>query len=497
MPTPAIRNARKSLRQASSYAQWREAAQTYDELAGHQRWKAMDQSTQYDYRAIRTRVERLRELMASGDHHALLFDLNEGIHGNMGGMGHQELYHRARFGTKQLIVEYVDAIVDALDVIADPDLDDISHVEKLDFFRRAHHCFGQSALMMSGSGMLLYFHIGVVKALWEQRLLPAVLSGSSGGSLVGSIVATHTDVELARIFDPAYLVHKADPDQAPPSILQRLRKPMLEVREIKALIARLVPEMTFQEAYDKTGRHLNISISPAEAHQTSRLLNAVTSPNVLIREAILASCAVPGVYPPVTLAAKDKEGQRKPYLPGRRWVDGAVSDDLPAKRLARLYGVNHFIVSQTNPHVIPFISDTRRRNDIGHVVRVAAIRTAREWLNGGATLLRRPLARRPRLNRATNIVLSVLNQDYVGDINILPPYKFYNPVRLLTHLPETEIAGLMSMGERAAWPKLEMVRIQTRIGRHLDDVLRQYETLDLQRAAPRTNPTRRSRSMPA
>lgn len=485
------------MHEARNYAQWSDAAQAYDELAGHQRWKATDQSSQYDYRAIRTRVERLRELIASGDHHGLLFDLNEGIHGNMGGMGRLELYHRARFGTKQLIVEYVDAIVDALDVIADPDIDDISIEDKLDFFRRAHHCFGQSALMMSGSGMLLYFHIGVVKALWEQGLLPTVLSGSSGGSFVGSIVATHTDAELQKIFDPNYLVHKIDPGEQPPGILQRLRQPVLQVSEIKAIIARLVPDMTFQEAYDKTGRHLNISISPAEAHQTSRLLNAVTSPNVLIREAILASAAVPGVYPPVTLAAKDKDGKKKQYLPTRRWVDGAVSDDLPAKRLARLYGVNHFIVSQTNPHVIPFISDARRRNEIGNVLRIAATRTARVWLNAGATLLSRPLSRRPRLNRATNIVLSVLNQDYAGDINILPPYKFYNPVRLLTHLSEAEIAELIAMGERAAWPKLEMVRIQTRIGRHLESIRRDYEALATYAPAQRKRPAAHIRTTAA
>ena len=37
--------------------------------------------------------------------------------------------------------------------------------------------------------------------------------------------------------------------------------------------------------------------------QRSRLLNATTSPNALIREAVLASCAIPGMFPAVTLAA--------------------------------------------------------------------------------------------------------------------------------------------------------------------------------------------------
>ena len=60
--------------------------------------------------------------------------------------------------------------------------------------------------MMSGSGSLLYFHAGVIRALGEADLLPTIMSGSSGGSLVGSIVATHTDDELRQsVFPPVTL----------------------------------------------------------------------------------------------------------------------------------------------------------------------------------------------------------------------------------------------------------------------------------------------------
>ena len=49
----------------------------------------------------------------------------------------------------------------------------------------------------------------------------------------------------------------------------------------------------------------------------------------------MASCAVPGVFPPVMLMAKTQHGERQPYLPTRKWVDGSIADDLPAKRLQR------------------------------------------------------------------------------------------------------------------------------------------------------------------
>ncbi len=469
------RQLERAISDAADYEEWKAAAIAYDEATGLDRWRRKDPTRQYDYVSIRLRLDRLRAMRAKHDYHGLLFNLNEGIHGNMGGMGNSALYHRARFGTKQLIEDYVEEIVDALELLGDPAMEEITLEEKLDFFRRAQHCFGQSALMMSGAGMLLYFHVGVVKALWGQGLLPNILSGSSGGAFVGSVLATHTDDELEKIFDPEYLVHEIEEAKGLIGTLDRLRPKILEQDEIREVVDRLVPDMTFQEAYERTERRVNVSIAPAETHQTSRLLNATTSPNVFIREAIMASAAVPGVYPPVTLAAKNKYGERQEYLPSRKWVDGSFSDDLPSKRLARLYGVNHFIVSQTNPHIIPFISDTRRKQDALSVVAQATTRTAREWINAGATILRRPIARRPSLQRMTDSILSVINQDYMGDINILPPYRVHRPTKLLAHLSEKEILSLIEMGERATWPKIEMIRIQTRISQTLDRIRNSYE----------------------
>ena len=43
------------------------------------------------------------------------------------------------------------------------------------------------------------------------------------------------------------------------------------------------------------------------------------------------------------------------------FVDGSVANDLPMQRLTELFNVNTFIVSQVNPHVVPFVSvDTGR-----------------------------------------------------------------------------------------------------------------------------------------
>lgn len=475
----------RDMAKASCYEEWKQAAVGYDSESGHDRWKRMDQSRRYDYVSIRMRLDRLRGFRARHDNAGLLFNLNEGIHGNMGGMGSPALYRKTQFGTKQLIVDYVDEIVDALEHLGSAEVDDISFEDKLDFFRRAHHCFGQSALMMSGAGSLLYFHVGVVKALWEQDLLPLILSGSSGGAFVSALLCTHSEKELEHFFDPENLVYEIKRDAGLFDRLAQFTPQVMQIDEIREVLDRLIPDLTFEESFERTGRHLNISIAPAETHQTSRLLNSITSPNVFIREACMASGAIPGVYPPVTLAAKNNLGERQAYLPSRKWVDGSVSDDLPAKRLARLYGVNHYIVSQTNPHVIPFVTDAKRAQDPVSVLSFAAKRTAREWMNASAAVMRRPLALSPTLSKFTNTAMSIINQDYVGDVNILPEARFYNPFRLLAHRTVSEIMDLISAGERATWPKIEMIRIQTRISRTLERKLAEYETQYVKQAEGR------------
>ena len=471
----STRKLEKAMEKASSYEEWKEAAIAHDKKNGLDRWKETEQSRLYDFASIRLRLAQLRKLRRAHDNRGLLFNLHEGIHGNLGGMGRFALYDKCMFGTKKLIIDYVDEVVRALRHIASPRVTDITFEEKLDFFRRADHCFGRSAFMMSGSGSLFYFHFGVVKTLLEQNLLPGVISGSSGGAFVGAIIATHNRKNIDHLLDPETLVQRIEEETGHFKSDSVLRPSLMRQDEIRAVVDSMVPDMTFEEAFKMTGCELNISIAPAEKHQKSRLLNAITTPNVLIREAVMASAAVPGVYPPVTLAARNHEGERQPYLPARKWVDGSVSDDMPAKRLARLYGVNHYVVSQTNPHVIPFVADGKKKEDVFSLLKDATVSTARTWLNAGANSIERPLSLSPRLTKLTNVAMSVLNQDYIGDINILPPRRFFNPFRILAFLSEDEILDLVDAGERATWPHIEMIRRQTRISRTLEEILEEYD----------------------
>src|SRR6056297_1935103 len=141
MSSRKLKKLEKAMDAAESYEDWAQGAKAHDEASGAKRWRDVDQSRQYDFAQIRLRLDRLRSLRVRNDNHGLLFTLNEGIHGNMGGMGRGSLYRRAKFGTKKLIEQYIEEIDDSLRFIADLDNSKIDVQDKMDFFYRANICF--------------------------------------------------------------------------------------------------------------------------------------------------------------------------------------------------------------------------------------------------------------------------------------------------------------------------------------------------------------------
>jgi predicted acylesterase/phospholipase RssA len=52
----------------------------------------------------------------------------------------------------------------------------------------------------------------------------------------------------------------------------------------------------------------------ARRYTEGRLLNYLTTPNVLVWSAAVASCAIPGVFAPVELKARGMNGEVRPYF---------------------------------------------------------------------------------------------------------------------------------------------------------------------------------------
>ncbi len=468
-----LSSSQRLLSTAANYAEWAEIAQELDEQSSASRWKKEEKDPRYDHKRIRERLDMLRHARKAKDDQELLFALNEGIHGNLGGIAKPTLYNEALFGTKDLITDYMSEVENALEHLADVDDEVIPFEERIDFFRRASHCYGRSALMLSGAGSLAPFHIGTIKALHNEGLLPDVISGSSGGAFIAAIIGTRTPAEIDSVFRSEEIIDHfySDYEQEDPNIWPQ---PM-GIGTMTRAIEDIIPDVTFEEAYDISGKYINISIAPTQINQKSRLLNVITSPHVFVREAVIASCSVPGVFPPVQLAAKNYDGSRKPYLPELAWIDGSVSDDLPRRRLGRLYGVNHFIASQTNPAILWALRDP---NADGGVMG-----SALDWweemfkvnLKASRPFVRFLTKRIPGISSFTHMFYSVALQQYTADVNIIPRRRFFDPRKLLSQISPEETLALINDGERSAWPQIELIRNSTRISRCLDRILDRYE----------------------
>jgi NTE family protein len=480
-----LRILERDMSKATSYEQWFELAQEHDRETGADKWRENDASRLYDSASISRRLKRLRKLRKKGDDHGLLFVLNEGIHGNMAGMGQSRLYRRAKCGTKELVEEYINEIRDSLEILSPRDLASVPWAERIDFFQRASHCYGRSALMLSGGGTLGYFHFGVLKSLIEQKLCPVVISGASAGAFVAAIVGTRSDEEYLELFEDNFLARALTENRGNIKI-GFSKTNTIDMRAIKREMARMIPDMTFLEAYEKTGRSINITVSPAESRQTSRLLNHIASPNVTIRSAVLASSALPGIFPPVQLQARGVGGEIKTYLPSRRWIDGSFSQDLPAKRLARMYGVNHFIVSQVMPGLG---REPNLRPGIRKITSDASIAATKEIVRGCLDFIQRHTTVGPKLGVAMNTLNALIDQRFTADINIFPGYGASSLGMILKMLSEEEMADLIKAGERATWPKIPAIRVTTRIGRTLDRILHAFEVDEAHwlRSAPQTD----------
>jgi TAG lipase/steryl ester hydrolase/phospholipase A2/LPA acyltransferase len=114
-----LRLLKRNMWNSKTYAEWRNFAFEMDYLEGKHKWKDDPQSEHYDHRRIEVNLERLRELVESGDIESVMRYLRSRLLRNIGGIGNQDLHTYLRSGTKALIEEYMEEVVRALRLVAD------------------------------------------------------------------------------------------------------------------------------------------------------------------------------------------------------------------------------------------------------------------------------------------------------------------------------------------------------------------------------------------
>ena len=223
--------------------------------------------------------------------------------------------------------------------------------------------------------------------------------------------------------------------------------------------------MTFREAYDRTGRILNVSCVPSDPHSPTILANYLTSPDCVIWSAVLASAAVPGILNPVVLMKKTKEGTLTPYSFGHKWKDGSLRTDIPLKSLNLHFNVRFSIVSQVNPHINLFFFSSR-----GSVGRPVTHRRGRGWRGGflGSAIeqyIKLDLTKWLKVLRHLELLPRPLGQDwseiwlqrFSGTITIWPksiPSDFYY---ILSDPTPQRLGRMIHVGQQSAFPKLKFI----------------------------------------
>lgn len=172
-------------------------------------------------------------------------------------------------------------------------------------------------LVLGGGGLKGFAHIGVLDVLHRAGIAPVLMAGSSIGSLIASAYALGTPVSAMR--DRAMSLRRKDLFRVNASGFARglLRSPSFYYADpLQALIASVIPDRHF----DQLEHPLLVNTVDLE-----RGMQVVWgSPgfrHASIREAVYASCALPGFFPPGIVS-------------GRICIDGGTVDNMPVTAAA-------------------------------------------------------------------------------------------------------------------------------------------------------------------
>src|SRR5256885_13823541 len=201
--------------------------------------------------------------------------------------------------------------------------------------RKAH----KIALVLGGGGLKGFAHIGVFRALKELGIVPTVVSGTSIGALVGAAYAR--GMPIPEMADRARALQRRDLFRLNRMgmLLERQHSPAIYLEEpLRNVVKGVATEKRFDQL--KT----TLLVNTVDIQRGTQMVWGLPGlRHVSVVDAVYASCALPGFYPPG-------------HIDGRLCVDGGVIDNLPVTVASR--GMDAVIAVDTGS------SDLEPENDI-------------------------------------------------------------------------------------------------------------------------------------
>lgn len=212
------------------------------------------------------------------------------------------------------------------------------------------------ALVLGGGGLKGFAHLGVLRALAERDIRPSLFAGTSIGALIAAAHVTGTSIgeltERARALKRRDLFRINHVGM----LLERMRSPSIYLEEpLRTLTGSVVPHVRF----DDLATTLYVNTVDVE-RGTQVVWGLPGHRDVYVDDAVYASCALPGFFPP---------GR----VDGRVCIDGGTIDNLP--------------VSVVAPHVDAIIAVDVGNSDVLHDRSVAAAGFASIYMRAATVMM--------------------------------------------------------------------------------------------------------------
>ncbi|KAL2802803.1 hypothetical protein BJX63DRAFT_98242 [Aspergillus granulosus] len=498
---------RHSLKTATNYEDWEEAAFELDEILSLDLWRQNPASKYYDYRLIMGRLAALMTAREDDDILMLVNLLRSGLVRNLGNITTHKLFLYAYAGTKLLIDDYITQVALSIQHVtalqtAPAHESGFTSQAKVELLHDTRQAFGRTTLLLQGGSTFGLCHLGVVKALHLQGLLPRIITGTATGALIAALVGVHSEDELLGFLDGAkidlsaferrqrtetqlsrwtsWLPASAFAENGLMTLIRRTKRYLtkgyfLDAEVLEECVRANLADLTFEEAYARSKRILNITVATSGRSGTPNLLNYLTAPNVLIWSAAVASNASNnGLYSPVTIYCKDETGAIVPWSHSQDVVFqpwrhiNYEEGESPLSRIAELFNVNHFIISQARPYIIPFL-----RSELNFLDRRPATgrwNMTRALTRFVALEIGHRLRQLNYLGILPSSIARLLIEETVpgSQLTLVPDLNLGDFPKLLQTPDQASLAHWILKGEQSVWPAVSALKVRCAVEIELD-----------------------------
>lgn len=174
------------------------------------------------------------------------------------------------------------------------------------------------ALVLGGGGLKGFAHIGALRALEERGVRPTLIAGTSIGALIAAAYVRGLTIE--QMETRALTLRKPDLFRVDhrSMVVKRMLSPSLYLEQpLQRIVDSLAPEGTFRDL------SIPLLVNTVDIERGTQVTWGLPGlQDVRVTDAVYASCALPGFFPPRVIE-------------GRPCVDGGVMENTPAKMVSR------------------------------------------------------------------------------------------------------------------------------------------------------------------